>query len=186
VYELRERPWLRCLLSPFETGFTSALFLGAVGLLFVGGWIAAGAGCYLLVFELMSYRIRLRADESGIEVTNRFFRHRIPWSLVEAIDAHDGPADLFVWIPTLQITPGSTMLGISVGATMGMRKARRREIARELVEIARERGSKVIGGSNAEVAAHLEADVRLGLDSPRLLARRPSRSSQKPSSQGRG
>src|SRR5881227_2904456 len=74
----------------------------------------------------------------------------------------------------------------SVGATMGMRKARRREIAHELVEIARERGSEVIGGSNAEVAAHLEADVRLGPDSPRLLARRASRSSRKPSSQGRG
>ena len=43
VYELRERPLLRCLLSPFENGGVLTAFLGALCLLlFAGGWLTAG------------------------------------------------------------------------------------------------------------------------------------------------
>jgi Bacterial PH domain len=162
VYELRERPLLRCLLSPFENGGVLTAFLGALGFLFAGGWITAGAALYVVVFEVMSYRIRLRADESGIVVTNRFFRHRIPWGLISTVSSSDRTWPVF--LPTVEITPGKASLSVSVRATMGMSRARRREVALELVDLARQYGHEILGGSLAELDAQLRAKERTQLE----------------------
>ena len=161
MYELRERPLLRCLLSPFENSLGFTLFVAAFYLLRAGGWITVGAAAYLVFFEVMSYRIRLRADESGIEVTNRFFRDRIPWALVVAVAAPDR-GDFGNFIPTVVITTGKASISISVCAAMGMRRARRREVALALVDVARQHGYEIVGGSQAEVAAQLRAQTRVG------------------------
>jgi hypothetical protein len=162
VYEVRERPLLRCLLSPFENGFVFTLFVGALSLLLAGGWIAGGAALYLVVFEVMSYRVRLRADRSGIVVTNRFFRHQIPWGLIRTVSSSE--RSWIVLLPTVDITPGKASLSVSVRATMGMSRARRREVALELVDFALQHGHEIIGGSAAEVAAQLRAQERAQLE----------------------
>jgi hypothetical protein len=69
---------------------------------------------------------------------------------------------LFVYLPTVLITPGKASLSISVCATMGMRRARRTEVALALVDLARQSGYEIIGGSQAEVDSQLRAETRVG------------------------
>jgi hypothetical protein len=157
VYEVRGRPLLRFLLGPFDGALLPVLSVAALVLLLVGGWVSVGAACFLLLVALRSYMASCTADSTGVVVTNRFVRHRIPWAEVRGIWV---PRQQYHLVPTLQIERrGSLWFSISAYATLGMGRDRLRAISLDLVALAAQNGYSVVGGSPEEVDAKLREAV---------------------------
>jgi hypothetical protein len=164
VYEVRGRPLLRCLIAPIGGGgiLIPACFIALI-LVVVGGRVTVAAIAFLALYEWRAYALALRADANGIYVKNFFLRHRIPWRDVRGIWAPEraGSREL---IPTLSIERrNSVFFSVSAYATLGLRREERRQIARELIGLARQNGYEVPGGSESEVNAQLEAMREAGL-----------------------
>ena len=156
MYEVRGRSPFRLVLGPFVGAPLAVFSIVAVLLLLVGGWVALAAACFLLLVGLRSYMARCTADSSGLVVSNRFFRHRIPWAQVRGIWVPGRKAQ-FDLAPSLQVERrGSLWFSISVYATLGMRRDHLRAIALDLVALAEQNGYSIIGGSAEEVEAQLK------------------------------
>jgi hypothetical protein len=174
VYKFEGRPALRCLLAPFAEGFALVSCLIAVLLLAVGGWRSLAGASWIALFEFRTLRASLRADSTGLVVTNRFVRHRISWEDVRGIWVPKGGFDL---VPTVRIERRhGAWFSISVYATLGLRRERLREVALEVVALAREHGYEIVGGSEAEVEQRLDAHTGGGEFPTGRLARVVARS----------
>ena len=164
MYEVRGRALLRCVIAPIGGGgiLMPACFVALI-LLLVGGWVTVGAASFLVLYEWRAYSLALQGDARGLYVKNFFLRHEIAWRDLRGVWAPDrgGSGEL---IPTLRIERRhSVFFSISAYATLGLRREERRQIAGDLVGLARQNGYEVIGGSEAEVSAQLKTMRDAGL-----------------------
>ncbi len=153
MIEVRQS-WRRlCLVAPFYDRLVGGLFFGGLlvtlALALAGVWaVVPLSGAAILLFEIRSAGVRMRADGSGIHIRNRLGTHDVAWSDVRAITVSEkGPFLSMDDIrPILRVrlcsTPGA---GIAVYAAMGMGRAELEELARRLVELGRDIGFELPG-----------------------------------------
>jgi hypothetical protein len=140
----------------------------------VGGWVAACAAAYLVVFELRSLALGLRADSYGVVVTNRFVRHRIPWRDIRGILVHRWSWSGSEVIPTVLIERRHSLwFSIAVYATLGMTVDQRRAVARDLATLADQNGYSIVWGSETEVEEQLQDRRATGNSAAEQSARGP-------------
>lgn len=163
MIEVRQS-WRRlCLVAPFYDSLVGGLFFGGIfvtlALALAGFWaVVPIAVAGIVLFELRSAGLRMRADGSGIHIRNRLGAHEVAWSDVRAISvSQEGPFLSMDDIrPILRVhrrgTPGG---GIPVYAAMGMGRSELDELAKRLIELGRQSGFEIAGppvGPAAEAA----------------------------------
>jgi hypothetical protein len=163
VLELRQPWWRLCLLAPFYDSVAGGLFFGGllvtVALALAGIWAAVPiAAVAIVLFEVRSAGVCLRADGAGIHVRNRFRSHDVAWADVLAIVLSEPGPLLSVndLRPMLRVQgrrePGR---GIALLAAMGMGRSELEELGSRLVELGRISGFEIAGppaGPAAEAA----------------------------------
>lgn len=120
-----------------------------------------GAFAYLALVSWRGFRVKLRADASGISVTNLFRRRKIEWSHIAAIRS---PQESQLDPLTLEIDLRAGVLqrlwsGTSVHASLGFGKKRRREIALELAALGRTYGQGIPAGTEDEIVGQFKAGL---------------------------
>jgi hypothetical protein len=153
VIEVRQ-PWRRlCLLSPFYDGLVGGVFFGGIFVTLVlalaGIWaVVPVAVAAIVLFEIRSAGLRMRADGSGVQIRNRFVTRDVPWPDVWAISLSEKQRFLTVddIRPILRVDrrdqPGD---GIAVYAAIGMNRSELEELAQRLVELGRQNGFEIPG-----------------------------------------
>jgi hypothetical protein len=118
-------------------------------------WWGAGCAAFVLVFLVRSRAARLRVDGSGLEVTNRFTKHRIPWNQVTGVWVPE--PDRYAFVRTLRIERRrGRLFSVSVVAALGMGREELRLAAHDLADLARQHGAEIkAAGSADEVEALL-------------------------------
>ena len=148
MIEVRQSWWRLCLLSPFYGSVVGGVFFGGIivtlGLALAGIWaVRPLTGAAIVLFEIRSAGLRMRADGSGIHIRNHFLTNDIAWSDVRAISL--SRKQRFMTLddirPILRAhhrnKPGG---GIAVYAAMGMGRSELEKLAKRLVDLARENG----------------------------------------------
>jgi Bacterial PH domain len=123
--------------------------------------VGLGGFVYLALALWRGFRVNLRADASGITVTNLLRRRRIDWPQIAAIQS---PHETSLEPLTLQIDVLGSGLrrlwsGTSVYATLGIGKERRRGIALELAALGRNYGQGIPAGTEDEIAEQFKAGL---------------------------
>jgi hypothetical protein len=161
VYELRDRPLHRVLLSNVDSPWLP-FCLGAWIVILLeppAEWQWFVAPGFLGFFYARSYAARIDVDLSGIVVTNRVFRRRIPWAEIRG-----------VWVPepttynplrALRIERRrGRLFAVDVVASIGMWPEDRRVAAHELAALAKRHGAAIeFAGTEAEVEWQLAPRV---------------------------
>jgi hypothetical protein len=163
LYELRPIRLRTRLLAAFlpDRAHGVLTFVAAILIIGPGGWVGFGGFVYLALALWRGVRVNLRADASGITVTNLLRRRKTEWSQVSAIRS---PQETQLEPLTLQIDVRGSGLrrlwsGTSVYATLGIGKKRRREIALELAALGRTYGQGFPAGTEDEIAEQFKAGL---------------------------
>lgn len=147
MYDLRKRSTLRFLIAPFGGMFLIATVLLVI-LMAASGWFWLIALLYFVWIEWRASRLGLSADESGITVVNLLRRYKVAWEEVRGIWADEGyPGPAAVRIERRR----GRLWSVSIHATFGLGRKRRRSIALRLAELGRAYGYGFVTGDGAEV-----------------------------------
>jgi hypothetical protein len=129
MYEIRGKGVRRFLIAPFA-GTIAVITIMSVVPFAAGGWFSLATAIWLAWIEWRASRLGMRADASGITVANLLRRYEIGWKDVRGVWAYEEHSPAAVNIERSR----GRFWGVSVHATFGLGKQRRREVALRIAE----------------------------------------------------
>jgi hypothetical protein len=148
MYEIHGKGVRRFLIVPFA-GTLAVITIVSVVLFAVGGWFLLVGPVWLAWIEWRASRLGMRADASGITVVNLLRRYEIGWEDVRGVWAYEENSPAAVNVERSR----GRFWGVSVQATFGLGKVRRREIALRIAELGREYGYGFPTGDGSDLDA---------------------------------
>lgn len=148
MYEIRGKGVRRFLIAPFA-GTIAVITIMSVVPFAAGGWFSLATPIWLAWIEWRASRLGMRADASGITVANLLRRYEIGWKDVRGVWAYEEHSPAAVNIERSR----GRFWGVSVHATFGLGKPRRREIALRIAELGREYGYGFPTGNGSDLDA---------------------------------